>query len=60
MPSLLVNLCKLLELASFYSPNEIVMQKKVMEDHEPLAHLHLQTAIKMDEEGKRKEKTMEK
>lgn len=60
MPSLLVNLCKLLELASFYSPNEIVMQKKVIEDHEPLAHLYLQTPINLDEEGKRKEETISK
>lgn len=36
------------------------MQKKVMGDHEPLAHLYLQTPRKPDEEGKRKEETMKK
>lgn len=38
MLSLLLKLCKLLELdfSSSIFPNKIVIQKKVIEDHEPL------------------------
>lgn len=47
-------------ISFFYFPNYIVIQKKVMEHHEPLTHRHSQLPNKLNEEGKRNEETMKK